>query len=112
MPVGRWVEYQTKFTEIPNSADQEYMLMLTMIGDDRDELYVSDLYSEIASIRYYITLGGGLGPPLIEVSDLRYVQGYAQVVTPTPVNEMTVTTTIMSPEAYAYGCSLQPAYLK
>lgn len=112
MPVGRWFEYQTVFTEIPNVPDQEYELMLTMIGDDKDELYLSDLYTEIARIRYYCTLGGGVGPPLIEVSDLRYVQGYAQVVSPKPVNEMTVQVAILSPEAYAYGATITPAYLK
>jgi|SRR5271166_3228653 len=32
----------------------------------------------------------GVGATLFEVSDLRYVDGYAQVVVPTPVNEMSV----------------------
>jgi hypothetical protein len=60
---------------------------LTLSGDAEDELYLSDLYCEIARIRYFIRLGG-VGATLFE--DLRYVDGYAQVVTSTPVNEMSV----------------------
>lgn len=54
----------------------------------------------------------GWGAPLHEVTDLRSIQGYAQVVAPTPVNEMSVQAAIMSPESYAYGCQITPAYLK
>jgi hypothetical protein len=85
--------------------------MFTLDGDDEDELYLSDLYTEIARIRYFIRLGG-IGSVLHEVSDLRYNEGYAQVVAPTPVNEMSVQAAIMRPEAYAYGATIIPAYLK
>ena len=88
-PTGRWVDYQTQFIEIPNTDDQEYDVMMTLEGDDEDECYVSDLYAEIARIRYY-----------------------AQVVAQQPVNEMSVQAAIMSPEAWAYGCTMTPAYLK
>jgi hypothetical protein len=88
-PVGRWFEYQTAFIEIPDSEDQEYVVDLTLSGDAEDELYLSDLYCEIARIRYFIRLDG-VGATLFEVTDLRYVDGYAQVVTSTPVNEMSV----------------------
>jgi len=111
VPTGRWYEYQTAFIEIPDTDDQEYQVMLTLEGDDEDELYLSDLYCEIARIRYFMRLGG-LGTVLHEVSDLRYIEGYAQVVAPTPVNEMSVQAAILSPEAYAYGCTITPAYLK
>ena len=110
-PTGRWVEYQTAFIEIPDVADQEYEVMMTLDGDDEDELYLSDLYTEIAPIRYFVTLGG-LGGTMHEVSDLRYVQGYAQVVAQTPVNQMSVSVAIRSPEAYAFGTTITPAYLK
>jgi hypothetical protein len=110
-PAGRWVDYQTKFFEIPDTPDQEYMLMMTLDGDEEDELYLSDLYCDIGRIRYFVRLGG-VGAPLHEVSDLRYVQGYAQVVAQQPVNEMSVQAAILSPEAWAYGCTIQPAYLK
>ena len=32
--------------------------MMTLEGDDEDELYLSDLYCDIARIRYFIRLGG------------------------------------------------------
>jgi hypothetical protein len=73
----------------------------TLYGDAEDELYLSDLYCEIARIRYFIRLGG-VGATLFEVTDLRYVDGYAQVVTSTPVNEMSVQAAILSPDAWAY----------
>ena len=74
-------------------------------------MFVSDLYCEIARIRYFVRLGG-IGSVLHEVSDLRYVTGYAQVVAQQPVNEMSVQAAIMSPEAWAYGMTITPAYLK
>ena len=43
-----------------------------------------------------------MGATLFEVTDLRYVDGYAQVVTSTPVNEMSVQAAILSPDAWAY----------
>jgi hypothetical protein len=55
---------------------------------------------------------GGVGATLFEVTDLRYVDGYAQVVTSTPVNEMSVQAAILSPDAWAYGCTITPQYLK
>ena len=110
-PVGRWFEYQSAFVEIPDTEDQEYQLEITLVGDDEDELYLSDVYCEIARIRYFMRLGGE-GATLFEVTDLRYVDGYAQVTATTPVNEMSVQAAIMSPAAWAYGCTITPNYLK
>lgn len=110
-PSGRWFEYQTRFYEIPDTPDQEYEVSITLDGDAEDELYLSDLYCEIAQIRYFVRLGG-LGAFLHEVSDLRYVDGYAQVVTTNPVTQMSIQAAIMSPESYAYGATVTPSYLK
>ena len=76
--------------------------MMTLEGDDEGELFPSDLYCDIARIRYFVRFGG-IGSTLHEVSDLRYVQGYAQVVAQPPVNEMSVRAAIVSPEAWAMG---------
>ena len=38
--------------------------------------------------------------------------GYAQVVAQQPINEMSVQAAILSPEAYCYGTTITPAYLK
>jgi hypothetical protein len=35
-----------------------------------------------------------------------------QVVVTDPVNEMSVQAAILSPEAYCYGCTITPNYLK
>jgi hypothetical protein len=103
-PSGRWFEFQTKFIEIPDGVNQEYEVYLTLDGDDEDELYLSDLYTEIAQIRYFVRLG--------EVTDLRYVNGRANVTVTTPVNQMSVQAAIMSPESWAYGVRVTPTYLK
>ena len=101
-PTGRWHEYVTQFIEIPDTPDQEYEVLLTLEGDDEDELYLSDLYCEIARIRYFVRLGG-MGATLHEVSDLRYIEGYAQVVAQQPTNEMSVQAAILCPRLTAMG---------
>lgn len=110
-PSGRWHEFQTRFFEVPTGADQEYEVYLTLDGDDEDELYLSDLYTELALVRYFVRLGG-VGSTLHEVTDLRYANGRANVTVTTPVNEFTVQAAILSPKAWAYGCRIQPYYLK
>ncbi|ATN87591.1 minor tail protein [Mycobacterium phage Iota] len=111
-PSGRWHEFKTKFVEIPDSTQQEYEVMLTLEGDEEDELYLADLYTEIANVRYFIRLGAS-GSFLHEVTDLRYAQdGRAIVTTSTPTNQLSVQAAILSPEAYAYGCRITPSYLK
>lgn len=110
-PSGRWYEFQTKFVEIPAGVNQEYEVMLTLDGDAEDELYLSDLYTEIAQIRYFIRLGD-VGAFLHEVTDLRYTLGRANVTVTNPVNQMSVQAAILSPESWAYGCRITPTYLK
>ena len=107
MPNGRWYGYQTTFFETPDSQDQEYEVT-TITGDDADELYLSELYTEICPIRYFIRLGE-VGAYLHEVTDLRFTQGYAQVSTTNPVTKVGITAMLMSPKAYAYGCRIQPS---
>lgn len=108
--VGYWYEFQTKFVEIPDVEDQEYTVELVMAGDDADELFLSDLYTEIAHVRYFVRLGGS--GTLHDVTDLRYATGNAIVSVTTPVNEMSVSATFLTNECWAYGCTITPAYLK
>jgi hypothetical protein len=114
-PVGRWVDFQTRFFEIPGTDLVEggadgYEVSITLSGDDEDELYLSNLYTEIAHIRYFIRLGG-VSEPLIEVTDLRYL-GPTIVTHSVPVNEMSIQAAIYSGKSWAYGCSAVPIYLK
>lgn len=110
-PAGRWHEFTTRFVEIPSGADQEYNVELTLEGDDEDELYLSDLYTELALVRYFVRLGG-VGSYLHEVTDLRYTDGRANVTTTVPVSDVSITASIISPEAWAYGARVTPHYLK
>ena len=106
---GRWVDFQTPLQEVPD-GDQDYELELVIRGDEADELYLSDLYSEVAHVRYYVRLGDSANP-LYEVTDLRY-RNSAQVVAQRPVNRGTVQVSILSEKGFAYGTTLTPAYLQ
>lgn len=108
--VGYWYEKVTDFIEIPDTDDQEYTVELVLTGDDPDEFYLNDLYCEVANIRYFVRLGDS-GQYLHDVTQLRYADT-AIVSTTIPVNEFSVQAAIMSPSAYAYGCTLEPVYLK
>ena len=108
-PVGYWHTHQGQFFELPE-GEQAYWIELTTSGDAEDELYVSDLYTEVAHIRYFMRLGGA-DQPLHEVTELRYADS-AQITATTPVNECVVQLAILSPQAYAYGCTIMPSYLK
>lgn len=108
--VGFWYEYVTDFIEIPDSDDQTYSLELVCTGDDPDEFYLNDLYTEISHIRYFCRLGDS-GSFLHDVTALRYADS-AIVSTTVPVNEFSIQAAILSNKAYAYGALLQPVYLK
>lgn len=109
-PVGVWYTYVSRFIEIPDSPEQQYEVILTLTGDEADDLYLNDLYTEIANIRYFVRMGSG--GVLQEVTDLRYVNGRANVTVTDPVNEFTVQAAILADNAYAYGCRITPIYLK
>lgn len=108
--VGYWYNYVSSFIEIPASEDQVYTVELVCSGDDADELYLNDLYTEVAAIRYFVQLGGS-GAFLHDVTALAYA-GQAIVSVTTPVNEFSVEATILDPRAYSYGGTFTPVYLK
>ena len=108
--VGYWFTYQSAFFEIPDSTDQVYEIEFLATGDDADELYLSDLYTEIAGIRYFVQLGDS-GAFLFDVTALRYGDS-CTVTTTTPVNEFSLTVGIFSEDSWAYGAVLTPSYLK
>ena len=108
---GYWYEYVTEFIEIPDSDDQIYTVELALTGDDPDEFYLNDLYTETTSIRYFCRLGG-LGSFLHEITPLVYSSFPATVSTTVPVSEFTVEAVILSPRAFLYSCELVPQYLR
>jgi len=60
LPTGRWHTHQGSWIEIPNSQDQIYKLELTLSGNAEDDIYLNDLWVEIAQVRYHVQLGGGI----------------------------------------------------
>ena len=108
---GYWYEHVTDFQEIPDVPDNQiYTVELVCTGDAADELYLSDLYVEIAEIRYLVQLGGE-DTFLFDVTQLAHSDN-AVVSCTTPVQEVSVEAVIVSPHAYAYGCSITPQYLR
>lgn len=104
-----WVDDFT--TSVPGAPRQQFTAELTVSGDQQEELYVSDLYTETTPIRYYVRMGPP-GTTPIEVTDLRYTRSRAIVTSTNPVNQMQVQTVITSDRAYAFGCTVTPHYLK
>lgn len=110
--------------DVPFAPEQQYSVQLTLEGDRREELYVSDLYTEITPIRYFVQLGrrpGGLldtGNPVvwdeypIEVTDLRYTENTASVTRTLPANAFRVSAVLASNDATAIGTRIVPYYLK
>ena len=104
-----WVD--DVLADVPGAVRQTYSLSLTVVGNDRDTLYLSDLRSDIAPIRYFVQLGGA-GSYLHDVTDLRYTKSDTIVTASPPVNDMSLHTVILSPLARARGVKATPTYLK
>jgi hypothetical protein len=110
--------------DVPFAPQQRYSVQLTLEGDRREELYVSDLYTEITPIRYFVQLGrraGALPDPAspvvwdanpIEVTDLRYTKNTASVTRTLPANAFRVQAVLASNDATARGARIVPHYLK
>lgn len=110
-------------TDVPGTPRQRYEVWLTLKGDQQEDIYVSDLYTEVTPIRYFIRLGPPTDPTeplteisddpnMIEVTDLRYTKNIATVTCTEPVNDFLVQAVITSQRASALGCTITPAYLK
>ena len=111
--------------DVPFAAQQQYSVQLTLEGDRREELYVSDLYTEITPVRYYMQLGrrpGGLldaastvvwdPEPGVEVTDLRYTKNTANVTRTLPANAFRLRAVLASNDATLIGARIVPHYLK
>ena len=83
---------------------------LVLTGDDPDEFYLNDIYTEIAPIRYFMRIGDS-STFLHDVTQLRYADTAILSAT-NPVNEFSIQTVILSPKAFAYGVTATPIYLK
>lgn len=105
------VWFDDAIADVPGAVTQTYNLSLTVVGGSRDTLYVSDLYCQIAPIRYFVQLGGE-GSTLHEVTDLRHTKNKTIVTASPPVNEIGLYTTILSPKGWAFGCKATPLYLR
>ena len=109
--VGQWVTYTTPFFDIPDSLDQTYQLEFYTMGDTEEDLFLSDLYTEVTHVRYHMQLGGPTGY-LHDVTAMAHSTSDAIVTSPMPVNEMSIDVTLLSDRVAAHGCTITPVYLK
>jgi hypothetical protein len=125
---GGYVWVDDFSVNVPGAPRQQYTAALTVVGDEAEELYVADLYTEITPIRYFAQFGvaedpfaadepvwdtnADGSPSIIEVTDLRYTRDVATVTRSRPANALRVQAVINSPRAWAFGCKITPSYLK
>lgn len=107
---GYWYTFQSAFVNIPDSQDQVYTVEFVLSGDLQDDMYLNDLYCEVANIRYFLRLGDS-GAFLHDVTPLAYGDS-CSVATTTPVTEFSVETEFLSDRAFAYGGTFTPNFLK
>ena len=90
------------------------MVELHLSGTFEDDLYVSDLYTEVAHIRYFMRLGGVSNPSAvnIDVTELAHTDNNAIVTCTEPTNEVSLEAVILTPRAVAYGVTMTPVYLQ
>ena len=112
VPSGQWVEYESKLFDVRDGSG-DYTVQLVLSGDQQDEVYVNDLYTEVTHINYYIA--SGTGPvaelDLQDVTELRYLPNSAYVF-PEPVRSATIVMTLQSDREFAYGVTVTPTYLQ
>lgn len=104
-----WIDDAT--ANVPGASRQTYDASLSVVGAREETVYVSDLYTQISPIRYYVRLGG-LGSYRHEVTDLRHINSKTTVTSSVPVNEIALTTVVLFSGAWAYGMTVTPHYLK
>ena len=112
--IGQWYTYQSDFFELPDSLDQVYIVEIDLTGTFEDDLYVSDLYTEVSQIRYFMRLGGVSNPDAVnlDVTELAYTPSNAIVTCTQPTNEVSLDVVLLTNRAVAYGCTLTPMYLQ
>ena len=76
--------------------DQTYKVELVLTGDQEDDLFLNDLWVEIAQIRYRVRLGAGVNH---DVTPLVYKDNCI-VSSTEPVNQMTISVEIHSSDSY------------
>jgi len=108
--VGYWYTYQTQFFELPSTLDQVYTLEFLTSGDAADEIYLSNLYCNVAGIRYFLQLGDSSAFDF-DVTPLVYADN-ASVSCSTPVDRFSLNVQVYNPDSWAYGMTLTPRYLR
>ncbi len=107
---GYWYTWLGQFFDLPNIFDQVYTIEFVLTGDAVDEVYLANLFTNLAGIRYALQLGGGAAP-LVDITALVH-GGNCHVSCNVPVNELLFVLSVYNGSSWAYGVDLQPRYLK
>lgn len=112
VPAGQWFEYSSPLFAVEDGS-ADYTVEILISGDDQDEVYVNDLYTEVTHISYYVA--GDTGPlaelELYDVTELRDLPNSAFVF-PEPVRSATVVATLQSDREFLYGLDIKPTLLQ
>jgi hypothetical protein len=108
--IGVWYTYQSAFFELPTTTDQVYTIEFYLQGSEVDEIYLSNLFCNVAGIRYILQVGDS-GAPSLEVTTLVYANN-ANVSVTEPTNQFGLSVQIYNSNCFAYGIELTPRYLK
>ena len=112
VPAGQWFEYASPMFDVSDGT-ADYNVQLVLSGDEQDEVYVNNLYTEVTHISYYVA--SGTGPlaelELYDVTELRALPN-ASFVFPEPVRSATVVATLQSSREFLYGMTIRPTYLQ
>jgi hypothetical protein len=107
---GVWYTWQGQWFALPNTVDQVYTLEFYLVGAEPDEIYLSNLYCNIAGIQYMFQPGDITGP-MLDVTPLVYADN-THVTVNSPVNEFSFHAHVWNPNCWAYGATLTPRYLQ
>ena len=112
---GQWIDFASETFTTPNAGPGEYRVEFITKGDDKETILVSDIYSEVSHLHYYVVPGKTEGYEATDFRDITALRenpdnGY--FVAQEPINEMTVIVLAKSNKQYLYGMTINPLYLQ
>ena len=112
---GQWIDFASETFTTPNSGPGEYRVEFITKGDDKETILVSDIYSEVSHLHYYVVPGkteGYEATDFRDITSLRENPDNGYFVAQEPINEMTVIVLAKSNKQYLYGMTINPLYLQ
>lgn len=112
---GEWHDFVSKPFTVAVEGKKEFVLEFSMSGNDQNEVFINDVYTEVSHIKYFFVPGKTtdiVAEDLREVTTLRDNPENSCFVSPVPINEGTIIVQNNSKTQYLYGMSIKPVYLQ